>query len=120
MSKAYISGPITGKTHQEVTTSFSRAAQIYRLMGYLVISPINMDIMFDGEVNETPSPADRRKFARRDTHVLVNEMKAEDGDIIVALQGWEKSKGARAEIAIGLWIGLAVEEMKYAAKQSSL
>ena len=108
MSKCYIAGPISGKSHQEVLDSFGDAAMLARSLGWHVISPLEMDIDFDGEVNEAPTSKDKRKFARRDIHVIVNELSEENGDVVFVLPGWDKSMGAQAEAAVAKWVMLPV------------
>jgi len=111
MKKAYIAGPITGLTHTKIIRNFSEGTAFAERHGYFVISPIIMDYVFDGEINEKPTSSERRKFARRDMHILINEMAAENGDVIILLPGWENSNGATAERALGVWIGLGIMEL---------
>ena len=53
-------------------------------------------------------PEQIREFIRRDVNVLVNVLKAEDGDAIALLPGYERSTGARGELALAKWARLRI------------
>lgn len=118
--KAYIAGPITGMDLEEILENFRAGVEAASRRGYFVISPIDMDYTLDGSVNETPALEDRIKFARRDTHIILNEMRAERGDIIVLLPGWEKSTGAITERALGIWVGLRIQTLDEIRNENEL
>ncbi len=114
--KCYIAGPMRGVEEYNYP-EFMRVAKVLRDIGYEVFNPAEMDIAKDSEdytvltidqQNQTDSPARRRKFARRDLEVLLYELRAEDGDILMTLENWEFSGGANAEVAVAHWVSLPV------------
>jgi len=95
--------------------------------GWYVISPADLDR--EGEFNPSSLPldhefeaADLRHFANRDTDAVLSLHK-ERGDAIVLLParngspGWEDSVGARAEVALALWMGLSIYVYNWEAKR---
>lgn len=47
-----------------------------------------------------------RQYAQRDCKIILEWLKAERGDALVYLPGWEGSAGARAEVALAEWVML--------------
>jgi len=93
---------------------FARAAKLLRSQGWIVHNPVEMDKQ-DGdfepgltvqEQERRSTPETCRKFAGRDIDVIVNILRAEDGDAIVLLPGWRSSVGATAEFQVARWVGL--------------
>lgn len=112
MAKIYIAGPMRGYP-QFNFPAFDRAAALGRSLGWDVISPAEMDREHGIDENTAPSvdvnggePAWVRVFILRDVNILINTLKAEAGDAIAVLPGWEKSVGAVGEVALGLWAKL--------------
>ena len=112
--KCYIAGPMRGIEKYNYP-AFNKAAAVLRAAGWLVYNPAEMDANFDVENYSTRSITQQqehdtneaaRHFARRDVNVILNELKGEDGDAIYMLPGFEGSTGAKAEIALGRWVGL--------------
>jgi|SRR5579875_3669374 len=93
-SKVYLSGPMSGLPNFNYNTFHAVAAEL-RNAGYKVVSP--------AENVDDPS-ADWSDFMRRDIALMLQT------DIIVALPGWEKSRGASIEIALGVKLGMNVFE----------
>jgi hypothetical protein len=90
--------------------AFDAASALGRSLGWEVISPAEMD-RASGFHETTPAtfdPAGIRQFIRRDVNVLVEVLRGENGDAIALLPGWEKSTGARSELALALWAKLEV------------
>lgn len=111
MAKVYIAGPMRGYP-QFNFPAFDKAAALGRSLGWEVISPAEMDRQagINEKENDTPhfTPELIRVFIRRDVDVLVNQLKAEDGDAIALLPGWTQSTGAKGELALALWAKLRV------------
>lgn len=102
MDSIYISGPMTG-VGQYNFPAFEAAEEFWTHVGYVVFSPrvhdLEMGFSPDGP---PPSPSDLRDMAEWDMQVLLSV------DAIYMLTGWENSKGARAEHAIAVWLGLDI------------
>jgi hypothetical protein len=113
MPKAYVAGPMRGIPLYNFP-AFDAAARLGRALGWEVISPAEMDRAHGFSEHTQADGADvftaekTREFIRRDMNVLVNVLRAEDGDAIALLPGWEKSTGARAEKAIAEWAKLRI------------
>lgn len=87
--------------------AFDAAAKKGRELGYGIINPADAD-RFDPEwVHRLSSESLMRRYARRDSRAILG-LRGESGDFIAMLPGWEKSKGATAEHAIAMWVGLTV------------
>jgi hypothetical protein len=102
----YISGPMTGYPDFNFP-AFDVARDRALGLGWMVISPADMD-REAGDVTpgmDTRHPEMVRTFVRRDVDALLS-LRAEYGDAIALLPGWEKSKGAVAELAVARWLGL--------------
>lgn len=114
MPKVYIAGPMRGYPQFNFPT-FDAARRLGESLGWEVISPADMDREHGiDEKTARAVPANGgdpewvRVFIRRDVDVLVNTLKAEKGDAIALLPGWEKSTGASGELAIAKWAKLRV------------
>lgn len=110
--KVYIAGPMRGIPEFNFP-AFDAASALGRSLGWHVISPAEMDR--EHNINEKGnSGADVfsheqiREFIRRDVNVIVEILKAENGDAIACLPGWERSAGASGEVALGKWAKLQI------------
>lgn len=110
----YIAGPMRGYPSFNFP-AFDEARDHGIRLRYNVISPADMDR--DNGFHETnpPSAAEgaamTRTFVERDTKALLS-LRAENGDGIALLPGWEKSTGALAEFFIARWLGLKVVDAR--------
>ena len=95
MSKLYLSGPMTGIKNYNHEL-FDRVAAEFRLVGFEVCSPSEF---FDGDITK-----ERKEYMREAVKYLL------EADTIVLLPGWENSKGARIEAAIGQELELNMVE----------
>lgn len=100
--------------------AFMDGASRLRAAGWFVYNPAEMDIAEDGpkgiaapttlSIKEQQEHAARydnaRRYAKRDVAVLIEKLRAEIGDAIVVLPDWQESTGAKAEVAVALWVGL--------------
>lgn len=101
MRSIYIAGPMTG--HPEFNFPAFDAARDYLERDWNVISPADMDreLGFDAAVDEVTAEF-LRDAMRRDINAVMAV------DAVYALAGWEKSKGASAEVALAEWRGIPV------------
>lgn len=106
----YIAGPMRG-IEKFNFPAFDTARDLAIERGYQPISPADMDRVSGFSEDNPPEAASgaemARTFAKRDTEALIS-LRAEKGDAIALLPGWEKSTGAVAEFFLARWLGLAV------------
>lgn len=114
MPTVYVAGPMRGYENFNFP-AFDAASALGRSLGWKVISPAEMDR--EHGIDEKQAPAVKvnggdpewvRVFIRRDVRVLVDTLKAENGDAIALLPGWEGSTGARGEKALAEWAKLRI------------
>lgn len=106
MPKCYISGPMRGIPDYNFPL-FDAAKAHMQEIGWEVISPADMDRELGMPQCDLDSPQAAREFAARDLDALLS-LRAEEGDAIVMLAGWEKSRGAKAEFFVAHWLGLRI------------
>lgn len=117
--KCYLAGPMRSKPDYNYP-AFNEAAEWLRAKGWTVFNPAAMD----KKANDAPNhptveeqkvyaskPANARRYARRDLRVLIDILRAENGDAIVLLPDWQESIGATAELAVARWVGLRTLEL---------
>lgn len=115
--KVYIAGPMTGIPQFNVP-AFIYAAADLRGKGYDVLSPYEMDVEAGiGDATIGSPDGDLTKLVEKTGSswgdVLARDVKAisDNGvDGIFVLEGWEKSRGARLEVFVGLLNKLPVFE----------
>lgn len=99
MKKIYISGPISGLPLETVYNNFTNAEVELLEQGYEVVNPLN---------NGLPTNATWEEHMRADLRLLL------DCDAIYMLEGWEKSRGARIEYALGVDLKMDIQyQQKY-------
>jgi hypothetical protein len=91
MTRVYVSGPMTGIADLN-RPAFHAAAAHLRKEGFEVHNPA--DVIIDG--------ADWTLYMRADINLLLQ------CDKVFVLRGWQKSKGARLEVAIAHQLGMPV------------
>lgn len=96
--KVYLSGPMTGLPEYNYP-AFHAAAAALRALGHTVYNPAQYP--HDGALEEFPI---RQAFADYCRFICT------EADLIVMLPGWQASKGATAERALGRAIGLRIAE----------
>lgn len=107
---AYICGPMRGLEKYNFP-AFDAAATKYREMGWTVYSPADFD---REEVGCEFGDLSDECMGRIDANLTINQCMANDMgcltcmgvNTIVLLKGWEKSTGAKPEIALGLCLGM--------------
>ena len=108
--RAYLAGPMRGYPSYNFP-AFDRARDLLASQGFIVISPADMDRLYEGWGEAPPegiefTPDECARFIRRDLEVLLTL--TPEIDAIYMLRGWETSKGARAEKAVAEFRGLEV------------
>ena len=121
MKTIYVAGPMRGRPYYNFP-AFDAARDRLIARGYRVVSPADMDRKrrhFDG-MRCSPSdpcttiPVHRDIKTGRVRKFNLIKCIREDIDAVLrkhavyALRGWEKSAGARAEVAVALWAGKEV------------
>ncbi len=109
----YVCGPMTGMKDFNFPL-FDQVTELARSQGLSVISPAELDREHGIDPSVDPDSVERARRAdpnliqtivQRDTQVIVG-LERDKGDGLMLLSGWQKSTGARAEIALALWMGL--------------
>lgn len=110
MRRFYLSGPMRGYEKFNFP-AFDAAAAAGRARGFGVMSPADMDRELghteNDSLEEINTHENQRRFAGRDCAAIL-ALKAENGDGIALLPGWEKSTGSLAELTLARWVGLCV------------
>lgn len=109
MAKVYLAGPMRGYPKFNFP-AFDRARDLGVSLNWKVISPADIDRasgVHEGDDQVEFSWGHVRAFAERDTQAILS-LRAEEGDAIALLPGWENSKGATCEYYLARWLGLAI------------
>jgi hypothetical protein len=110
-SKIYIAGPMQGYPDFNFS-AFSTASHTLRRQGYTVFSPAEKDMEKYGEsfgkgtqgnLEEVP------EFDFREALAIDTDWICRHADELYMLKGWEKSRGATAEHALGIALGLEIQ-----------
>lgn len=108
--RGYIGGPMRGYPKFNFP-AFDRARDLAIQMGLDPISPADLDrnsgFHEDAPAADAFGPEITREFVTRDSQALLS-LRAELGDWIALLPGWERSTGAVAEFFIARWLGLRI------------
>lgn len=111
--KVYLAGPMRGIPEFNFP-AFTSAAAVLRERGYFVFSPHERDIAKHGDISKGNLTGDNDQ-AVKDHGFDLREALADDlificreAAGIVLLPGWENSKGAQAERATAVALGLEV------------
>jgi hypothetical protein len=103
----YVAGPMTGRPKFNYPT-FTLAALALRNVGFTVTSPheLDEDLLpeFDPTDPSTLKPGDYERVLEEDLSLISS------GEIegIATLPGWERSGGARREVAQGRFVGIPI------------
>lgn len=109
----YVAGPMTGLPQFNIP-AFNRQTERLRAAGYAVVSPVELDsdeiraealASPDGHMlpNGKIGGESWGEILGRDVRVIADTIGA-----ICVLPGWQKSRGARLEVFVGLLCGLKV------------
>lgn len=109
-SRVYIAGPMRGIKKFNFP-AFDAARDKAISLGFDPISPADLDRQSGWHEDSPPEKANdadmTRRFVERDIDALLS-LRAENGDAIALLPGWEKSRGALAELMVARWLGLRI------------
>jgi hypothetical protein len=106
--------------------AFNRGADQLRKVGWEVFNPAEIDteagdtplkLSIEEQKEHASDHRNARRYAKRDCHVLISKLRAENGDAIVMLPDWQKSIGAKAEVAVARWVGLKVLTLEEAKEK---
>ena len=109
----YIAGPMRSIPHFNFP-AFDAARDKLAQMGYNVVSPADLDrdegfdamlMRDDSDWNVIPDGLNERDIVERDVDAVM------DCDELVRLTGWESSTGAKAEVALAVWMGKKVWDL---------
>lgn len=111
MRRVYVAGPMTGVPEYNYP-SFAAAEAMLTAQGWEVITPFHIcDAVWQTAFGRNFNPkADRCEYA----DPLLSQMFRLDVDALIVsraialLDGWERSRGARLELAIAQMIGLEI------------
>jgi Domain of unknown function (DUF4406) len=111
--KIYLAGPMRGYPNFNFP-AFDFAAAKLRAEGHEVFSPAERDRLYHGNALEDNQTGDEALAAEKDGFSLRKALGDDtawicrDGEAVALLKGWEGSKGAVAEAALGRALGLEV------------
>lgn len=108
----YLAGPMRGYPNFNFA-AFDYAARILRSQGFTVFSPAEADRAKDANIENNPTGDE--DLAEKETGFTIRDAMLTDttwicghANAIALLPGWEKSKGANAELALSMALGLTV------------
>ena len=116
--KIYLAGPMRGIPEFNFPAFHERAA-LLRAQGHEVFNPAERDIAIHGDAFSKDNPEGDNAKAEREHGFNLRDALADDlnwiclhADAVWLLPGWSASKGATAERATALALGLGVVEME--------
>lgn len=119
MKSIYIAGPMTGLPEFNFP-AFREAAQKYRDLGFAVISPAELDEQADFDPAGMTGNEDLTLHGFSLRNILARDLElVSTVDGLILLKGWEKSKGARAELALAAALDLWVIEDEFGGEPTS-
>jgi Domain of unknown function (DUF4406) len=117
IAKIYLGGPMTGKPYFN-TPAFRKAAEELRSLGNDVFSPVERndkafgrDITLGYPTGDPKQLAQDEGFSLREAFLDDLTYLCKEADTLALLPGWQDSKGARAEYAVAVALGLNVIEL---------
>lgn len=119
--KIYVAGPMRGIPEFNFP-AFHAAAATLRAAGHVVFNPAERDIEHHGVDISKGNTAGCEELAAKEHGFNLREALKDDleficlhADAVAVLPGWEKSKGAQAEVATAYALGLQVLKAPEAA-----
>jgi hypothetical protein len=109
--KVYLAGPMTGYPNLNFP-AFDRFAARLRAVGYTVFNPAEKDRERDGvDWGQAVPSGDRVALVKAGFNprvAILDDLTwiAKEADAVALMPGWEKSKGAQAEYALAVFLGL--------------
>lgn len=117
--RIYLAGPMR-QIKDFNFPAFHVAAAELRAKGHVVFSPAEKDMETFGDKASSPTGNEKtmaRKVGlttmelRREVFLVDTEWICKHADAIYLLPGWEQSRGAQAERALGIALGLEIVEL---------
>ena len=111
MKTVYLAGPMRGIKHYNFE-AFDMAHDRLSYQGYAVLNPAEMDRRCGFDAYTLPDTHDWNSIPEGFSFddCVARDLYAVRGcDMIYMLEGWEKSKGAKAELALAEWLGKDVQ-----------
>lgn len=115
--KIYLAGPMRGIADFNFP-AFMTAAERLRAEGHEVFNPAERDIEAHGPEVAYGNPTGDLEIATREHGFNLRDALCDDltfickkADAIALLPGWQQSKGATAERAVGIALGLEIQEL---------
>lgn len=111
--KIYLAGPMTGYEHYNFP-AFHAGAVLLRNAGHLAFNPAENDLDngFDATGLKGHEAADHgfdlRQALKQDLSWICDH-----ADAVALLDGWEESKGAKCEVALGLALGIPCQPLYF-------
>lgn len=107
--KIYLAGPMRGLPDYNFP-SFHAAAKSLRADGHIVFSPAERDIEKYGAETTSSNPVEWEAGASKIREALKADLVwiCDEAEAIALLPGWERSRGATAELATARALGLRV------------
>jgi hypothetical protein len=104
--KIYCAGPMRGYDNYNFP-AFDATSNFIRGLGHVAVNPADLDRVHEGWVDYPPDDMVididlKKRCMTRDLLAIM------ECDAIYLMQGWEKSKGAQAELALAKFLGLSV------------
>lgn len=108
--KAYLAGPMRGIKEFNFPRFLTVGQLLTQEWGFEVFNPAQHDIDrgFDFSGYDGTEDLSEIGFDLRQSLAADLEFVAREADVVVVLGGWEKSKGARAEVSTALALGIPV------------
>ena len=116
MKRIYLAGPMAGIENFNFPAFFAAEAKLKK-KGHKVFNPARRDVQKYGKEISVPSgtikeAASQVGFSLREALAMDTSWICLNADSICLLSGWEKSKGANAELALAKALGLKVIKLK--------
>lgn len=105
VTRLYIAGPMRGHPHHNFP-AFDEARDLWLAKDTLVISPADIDRAAGDTLGGS-----QHSYAYRDFFAIFCLLRPRTMDGLVMLPGWETSRGASAEFAMAVWLGLNVYDL---------
>ena len=114
--KVYLAGPMRNVPYFNFPAFFAAEAKLKK-KGHKVFNPARRDVQKYGKEVAAPSgsikeAASQVGFSLREALAMDTTWICINADAIALLPGWEKSKGANAELALAKALGLKVIKLK--------
>jgi len=108
MKKIYISGQITGLSHDEYTDNFGRAEALLLDQEYFPVNPLKVKACVDEDCGTGETKPNGEYLHSWECYLKYDIIDMLDCDGILMLPNWRLSKGSQFEMDIAAKCGLTV------------